>query len=335
MRPGVFLTFDVECSMGGAWANPSFKPISPKLGMMGMYGDNAFGLPLICDILDRFNIKATFFVEPFNDELGYPGETEPVCQFLIDRGQDVQLHIHPGHVFYGIHRQGMSFTLTDDVANLPADQQTEMLIEGAKRLEKWTGIKPIAFRAGKMAGSEEMLKNLPEAGLWIDSSYTFPFVNGNCKFSDKNPYNGSKWYNDVLEVALSGFKQFPFPGMHSSKPVDLMGTSFEECRDATKLICDAGADAVAILHSFSLFKIKDIQYNGGKLNWVVKRRFEKFCQWLNANRTAYPARTFSELGQLIQENGYQPEAIKPCTLNCHLRRLIRKSVQVMNNFYWF
>ena len=335
MRPGVFLTFDVECSMGGAWANPALKPISPRLGMMGEYGDRAFGLPLICDILDRYNLKATFFLEPFNDELGYPGETEPVCRFLVERGHDVQLHVHPGHVFYGLHRQGKSFTLTDDVANLTTDQQKEMLIEGAERIERWTGTRPIAFRAGKMAGSEQMLKILPEAGLWIDSSYTFPFVGGNCKFSEKNHYNGAKWYENVLEVALSGFKQMEFPGLHPSKPVDLMGTSFEECRDATKLICDAGADAVAILHSFSLFKVRDVQYNGGRLNWVIKRRFEHFCEWLTANSTAYPARTFSELGRMIREDGYHPQAVDPCRLKRPLRRLTRKTVQVLNNFYWF
>ena len=31
------------------------------------------------------------------DEQGYPGEGERICHYLLDHGQDVQLHIHPNH----------------------------------------------------------------------------------------------------------------------------------------------------------------------------------------------------------------------------------------------
>ncbi|NLV30790.1 MAG: polysaccharide deacetylase, partial [Acidobacteria bacterium] len=86
MQPGVLITFDVECSMGGAWQNPDLRPVPPRLGMMGEYGGRRLGIPLICDILERSRLGATFFVEPFNDELGWPGETEPVVRHLAERG---------------------------------------------------------------------------------------------------------------------------------------------------------------------------------------------------------------------------------------------------------
>lgn len=333
-QPGVFITFDVECSMGGAWGDPTLKPIAPRLGMMGEYGDNRLGIPLICDILSRYGLKATFFLEPFNDELGYPGQTEPVVQHLINNGQDIQLHVHPNHMHYGLHRANKEYTRTDQLADLDPDWQRQLIADGASRLEKWTGKRPIAFRAGNMGASEETLKALFEAGLWIDSSYTFPYVEGQCRFPDGQQFNGSKWYGQVLEVGLSGFRQPKVPGLHPAKPVDLMGTSFEECRDATRMICDAGADAVVILHSFSLFKVRDVQYNGGKLNRIVTRRFEHLCRWLSENRDRYPARTFSELGRLVKEDGYEPKAVEPCLINRPLRALVRKAVQGVNNFYW-
>ncbi len=114
-----------------------------------------------------------------------------------------------------------------------------------------------------------------------------------------------------------------------------MGSSFEECRDAVRMICDAGADAVLILHSFSLFKVRDVQYNGGRLNRVVTRRFERFCRWLAANRATYPARTFAELGRMVKEDGYEPKTVEPCMIRRPLRALTRNVVQVLNNFYWF
>jgi hypothetical protein len=335
MKSGIFITFDVECSMGGAWGGTGLKPIPPSRGMMGIYGKKAFGLPLICDILNRHQLKATFFLEPFNDELGYPGETEPICAFLMDRGQDVQLHIHPGHVNYGYHVAGKPFIKTDQMADLPPDRQRAMVADGAARIEKWTGRRPIAFRAGNMGASEQTLAILPEAGIWIDSSYTFPYVGGQCRFSDDVMYNGSKWYGDVLEVALSGFWQTRLPTLKPAQPVDLMGTSFEECREAMVKICEAGGDAVVILHSFSLFKVRDVQYKGGRPNRVVTRRFERLCQWLAANRDRYPARTFSELGRMVIEDEYSPKAVAPCRLNRPIWALTRRVVQGLNRFYFF
>lgn len=334
-RSGVYLTFDVECSMGGAWQDPSLKPIPPRLGMMGEYGERALGVPLICDVLERYGLKGTFFVEPFNDELGYPGETEPVCRYLVERGQDVQLHVHPNHWHYGLKRQGREFPFTDRMSDLSAEEQAFLVREGADRLEKWTGSRPVAFRAGNMAASEDTLRVLPQAGLWMDSSYTFPYLGERCRFPEGEPYNGSRWYGDTLEVALSGFRQTRLPGLSPSQPVDLMGASFGECRDAVRMICDAGADAVVILHSFSLFKVRDVQYRGGRLNRVVTRRFERFCGWLEANRERYPARTFLGLSGLIREQGYTPESVSPCKIHNPLRAVIRKGVQGVNSFYWF
>lgn len=334
MNPGVLFTFDVECSMGGSWNDPSLKPVPPRLGMMGDYGNRRMGLPLICDILDRHSLKATFFLEPFNEALGWPGETEPVVQYLVGRGQDVQLHIHPNHVHYGQHKAGKSFLMTDQMADLPVEEQEALLRSGAELLEKWSGVRPIAFRAGNMGASEETLHAMRKSGLWIDSSYTFPYVGKQCCFRETERYNGAKWYGDILEVALSAFQQTKLPGMPATMPVDLMGASFEECRDAVKMICDSGADAVAILHSFSLFKVRDRQYHGGRPNRIVIRRFERFCLWLNENRRKYPPRTFAEFGRLVRD-GYQPKAVPPCLINKPLRALTRKAVQGLNSFYWF
>jgi len=321
--------------MGGAWKDPSLKPVSPRFGMMGDYGGQQLGIPLICDILRRSNIQATFFLEPFNEELGWPGETEPVVNYLLQQQQDIQLHIHPNHIHYGQYRSGEKYVRTDQMADLDIATQKQMIVAGAELLENWSGVRPVAFRAGNMGASEETLTAISEAGLWIDSSYTFPYVGGQCRFEENERYNGAKWYGNVLEVALSAYQQPKVPGLHPAKPIDLMGSSFEECRDAVKMICDAGGDAVLILHSFSLFKVRDSQYNDGKLNKVVARRFEKFCQWLNDNREKYPPRTFAELGRLVADENYQPKNVPPCTINKPLRALTRKFVQGLNNFYWF
>ena len=333
MKPGIFITVDVESSMGGAWGDESLLPVSPARAVMGEYGDRRFGLPLMCEILGEADLAATFFVEPFADEQGHPGEMERPCRFLIDHGQDVQLHVHPNHWHYGLKQQGRPFDFTDCFAECSAEEQVELVSEGCDRLQRWTGRRPVAFRAGTMGASEESLEHLAAAGIRIDSSYTFPYAGGQCRFRPGEPYNGSRWYGDVLEVALSGFYQPRLPGLHPAKPLDLVGISFEECRDAVTRICSAGADAVVILHSFSLFKVRNVQYDGGRPDRIVTRRFRRLCEWLGGAADRWPTYTFVQLAEAIADNRYEAQAVPPPRLGGG-RALVRKAVQAYNRFYW-
>jgi len=334
MKPGVYITVDVECSMGGAWADPALRPVAPSRTVWGRFGDRKLGLPRIADILGEHGLKATFFVEAFMAEQGHPDGPEPICHYLLERGHDVQLHIHPNHKHYGMKQRGQDAPFTDQMADLPPQSQRELLKEGADRIEAWTGRRPVAFRAGNMGASEETLQQLPAARIRIDSSYTFPYLGGQCKFAERESYNGTKWYGDVLEVALSGFRQVRLPGLHPSKPLDLMGICFEECRDAVRQISAAGADSVLILHSFSLLKVRNVQYEGGRVNRIVSRRFARLCQWLAGNASQYPSYTFRGLAEALARGEYEAKAVPPCALHSPLRSLVRKAVQAYNGLHW-
>jgi len=334
MSGGVYITFDVECSMGGAWGDEKLHPVPPSRAMMGEYGDRKLGVPLICRILKDHGLAATFFVEVFAEEQGHAGQTAPICHFLVDEGQDVQLHIHPTHKHYGLKLAGKPHPRSDQLAGLDAAAQREMLEEGCGRIEQWTGRRPAAFRAGNMAADERSLEEMAAVGIRIDSSYTFPYLGRQCRFRDSQRYNGSKWYGAVLEMALSGFGSPALPGLHRSQPLDLMGTSFEECRDAIRLIRGAGADAVVILHSFSLFKVRNYQYDGGRLNRIVARRFRRLCRWLADNPADFPAHTFAQLAAAVEAGRYEAKAVPPCRLGNFPRAYVRRAVQLYNCAYW-
>ena len=333
MKPGVFITVDVECSMGGAWGDESLRPVPPARAVMGEYGDRALGLPLICGILNEAGLSATFFVEPFADEQGHPGQMERPCEFLVERGQDVQLHVHPNHWHYGLKREGRPFRRTDCFAECEAGEQRHLVEEGCDRLRRWTGHRPAAFRAGNMGASEESLQQVAAAGIRIDSSYTFPYAGGQCPFRPGDPYNGSRWYGEVLEVALSGFTQPRFPGLHRAKPLDVGGISFGEMRRAILRITEAGADACLILHSFSLFKVRDVQYNGGRPDRIVTRRFLRLCRWLAEGRDTLPVYTFSDLARAVDEGRCEARSAPPPRLSLG-PALVRKAVQAYNTLYW-
>ena len=334
MKRGVLISFDVECSMGGAWQDAALRPVPPSRAMMGEFGRKKLGLPLIVDILADSGLAGTFFVEVFTEEQGFAGLTEPICQYLLDRGQDVQLHVHPNHFHYAMHLRGEKHPGTDQLYELPPDTQIALLTEGRDRIARWTGRPAVAFRSGNCGSDEKTLAQLAAAGIRIDRSYTPAFAGGHCGFRPAEPYNGSKWYGDVLEVALSGFHQPRVPALHPMKPLDLVGISFEECRDAVAATHAAGADSVVILHSFSLFKVRDVQYNGGRPNRVVIRRLRRFCRWLADNAADVPVYTFAELAEAVEAGRYEARAVPPCRLGSPLRAVTRKVVQAVNNLYW-
>jgi hypothetical protein len=112
-----------------------------------------------------------------------------------------------------------------------------------------------------------------------------------------------------------------------------VGISFEECRSAIRNICKAGADAVIILHSFSLFKVRNYQYDGGRPNRIITRRFRRLCKWLKDHNEDYPTYTLSELAAAIAEGSYTAKAVAPCRLSGS-RAIVRKAVQMVNNLYW-
>ena len=334
LSPGVFITFDVECSMGGAWRDERLKPVTPERAIWGRFGDQELGIPLLVKTLDENGLKGTFFVDAFTDDQGYPGQMEPVCHYLLDRGHDVQLHVHPNKKHYGMKMRGEPHPRTDRIADLDANAQLALIEEGAERIRRWTGSRPVAFRAGNMAASEETLRQLESAGILIDSSYTFPYSGGQCRFQERDDYNGSRWYGGVLELALSGVRFPRLPGLHPAQPLDLVGMSFPECRDAVQSICTSGADVVWILHSFSLFKWRTVQYDGGRLNRIVARRYRAMCRWLGENAGQFPCRTFREVAVAISEGRYRAASVAPGLLANPLRSYMRRGVQVWNNLYW-
>ncbi len=333
MKPGVFITVDVECSMGGAWGDPALRPVPPVRAVMGRYNGNAFGLPLICDILRASGLAATFFVEPFVDEQGHPGEMEAPCRLLVEQGQDVQLHVHPNHWHYGLRQGDSPFAFTDCFAECTREERRTLVREGADRLRRWTGRRPVAFRAGNFGASEASLRDVASVGVRIDSSYAFPFAGSSCRFVEPDPYNGSRWYGDVLELAVSGCTQPRIPGLHRAKPLDLVAVGFDEMRAALERIVDSGVDACVILHSFSLMKVRNVQYDGGRPNRVVIRRFRKLCRWLAARRATVPVYTFSDLARALGQGGYAARSSPPPRLSLG-RALLRKAVQAYNRPYW-
>jgi peptidoglycan/xylan/chitin deacetylase (PgdA/CDA1 family) len=141
----VSLTFDVDAECGWLGEDPAY---ATKLSTLSeaSYGPTR-GLPRILDILDKHDVKATFYV---------PGDTAERhdVKRIVDDGHEV------GHHGY-LHKRSDA---------IDARQQREEIERGLTALDAQLGVTPIGYRSPSWELTPETLALLKEHGFTYDSS---------------------------------------------------------------------------------------------------------------------------------------------------------------------
>lgn len=334
----VFLTVDTETSIGGAFANPHFKPIGNKKRIFCTIDSKDYGIPLMMDILDEHNQKATFFVEVLNKYYFGEDETKEVCQFIAKRGHDVQLHLHPNYLNFR-KKNWMNLKKeernSDIIADYSLEKQVKLIAEGKRLLIKY-GIKnPIAFRAGSFGANDNTLIALKKNNFAIDSSYNIKYLGKNCRLNEEFKFNDVKEINSILEFPITSFLDFKLFSYLRFKPLDISGVSYFEIKKVLEKARILGLQhVVIILHPFSFIKAKDWQYNHIKPNHIVIKRFKKLCHFLNSNSDQFEVLSFSEF-----HNKYRKERSSSFKRTGEVfpyvgffPALVRKWIQALNKF---
>jgi peptidoglycan-N-acetylglucosamine deacetylase len=114
----------------------------------GQYG-NRVGVPRILKLLERYGVRATFFV-PAVSALLYPDEQRRV----IGEGHEIGVH-------------GWIHELN---SVLPRDAERDLLMRSAETLERITGVRPVGLRTPSWDFSPHTLSIEMEMGLRYDSS---------------------------------------------------------------------------------------------------------------------------------------------------------------------
>lgn len=114
----------------------------------GQYG-NRVGVPRIIDLLDRYGIKASFYV-PAVAALLYPDEQKR----LVAEGHEIGIH-------------GWIHELN---SVLPYEVERDLMFRSTDTLEKITGVRPVGLRTPSWDFSPNTLRIETELGLLYDSS---------------------------------------------------------------------------------------------------------------------------------------------------------------------
>ena len=290
----VFITVDTEHSIGGAFKDRNLKPVGNEKRIWGQIGDKSFGIPLMMDIAETYDIRLTFFVEVLNKYYFGENETKQVCEYIMNRGHDVQLHLHPNYLNFTL-KNPLERTYSDIIGTYSLGKQIQLIKEAIENLIQNGVPRPVAFRAGSFGANEETLRALKAVGFLIDSSYNKTYVGDTCLLDNKG-INDLTCLNEIWEFPITNFVESTKVRPKRFRPLDINGVSFQEMKSVLNQAKESGPRNITIImHSFSFLKPYDVQYNFVKPRWYVIRRFEKLCNFLKENPEAFETRTFGSL----------------------------------------
>ncbi len=307
----IFITVDTELwPYSPGWPVKSFANEKTDFNkefkdcFLGETIDGAYGLPFQLELLNKYGLSATYFLEPlFADRVG-AGYLANVVDLIQSHNQEVQLHLHtewlseiddstlPPHFNQFMHQ----FSL---------DEQTALINKGIKSLRMAGATKLNAFRAGSYGANQDTLRAVSKCGLSFDSSYNPSYLGTECRIQvtgNNQPLLQPQQIEGLWEFPISSFQDFTKVHRHAQ----LTACSFSELQTALTDAWQAGwFSFVIVLHSFELVKNRtsSSSLTPDKINI---KRFQKLCEFIASNPDKFRTTFFSEVNpDQIPDGGTQ------------------------------
>lgn len=235
------------------------------------------GIVYQMDKLDRHGLKGVFFVCPLPALLWGTAAIEDIVAPIMDRGHEVQLHLHtewlalapPGCNPLGAKtgRNLRDFTL---------GEQCELIGLAKTILERAGAPSPIAFRAGNYGANDDTLRALAANGMAFDTSHC-PALLGADDSIGLGPCHRRPVHRlGVVEVPVACIGDEGGPLRHAQ----LTALSVQEIIAALRHARSHELENFTLVsHSFEL-----LSRDRRRINLIVKRRFDHMCEQVAAMR---------------------------------------------------
>ncbi|NMM75429.1 hypothetical protein [Acidovorax sp. SRB_24] len=335
MKTKVYFTVDTENSMGGAWSDPTLRPVPSDRRIHCRIDGADHGIGWICQQLVKRNFKATFFAEVFASQVFGEDDSRRWMAYLKDHGQDVQLHTHLNFHFYAQQlAQGTLITRrTDDLVRLEDVERRRTLAQACEIFERLVGERPRVFRAGNWVCSRELLADLLQQGIVLDSSYNH-VVKGKGSFDETSlKVNALQVIDGMFELPVTlAHQMLPEPRLREGlRPLDPTSMSSWELRSSLEQAQQAGMEhVVLVLHCFSFVKSRDAQYQDLRPDRVVMNRFTALLDHLMAHNDRFEVSTLGELANSLRPVDLVTDTQTRIPQLGFARPLVRKLVQIAN-----
>lgn len=288
----VLITVDTE--------NPQFALIKGLYDydtILKNQGNVNYGLKKVVEVFNNNDVKATFFVNIYEQYLFGKQWMQAVCDVIKSSGHDIQLHTHPVWQFDAIKKKKIFLN------QYSLREQVEIIRSGMNDLEEITGERPIAHRAGSFGLNRNTIKALKLNGIKMDSSISD--VNYNYKKRKNGGYRMKAWSqnrivkkNGLIELPLTYYKD----GTKNIE-INLESITLKRIKEIYRQLKSHDIHYMNIIfHSFSFYIREYPQAKGGKSrfrpNLKVVKEVERILDFLNKESVQFV--TISELLEIVK-----------------------------------
>ncbi|CAN5417932.1 hypothetical protein BH09PSE4_BH09PSE4_19490 [soil metagenome] len=284
MPTPVFLTVDTEIM----WRHHE-SGLDPSEIFARSFEPAGVGIGYQLERLDRYDLKACFFVDPMPALVFGLDPIRGVVEAILEAGQKVQLHLHAAWTGAKAGDGGAKYSRFDLCDYSPSEQRD--LIEGAIDLLMAAGApRPVAFRAGSYGADDATLAALAELGIAYDSSHNGSEAPWPSMINLPARQMAPIERGGVIEVPVTLIEDQP----GSLRTMQVCALSTGEMRAALEhAVAERHAAVTIVSHGFEL-----ANRSGTRPNGIHVRRFEALCAMLGQMREQLPTTWFADRPEL-------------------------------------
>jgi len=325
MTLNVGLTFDIEFSINGTFAEPETRrPLGRESLLCRMEGREA-GIGTILNILNKHDLKATFFIEALQTTWFGDDEMGVIAHQIANQGHELQLHLHPVWLLFANPDWRTAVQKTPPVAEIhdsllarPAEEAHAIIEKGKAVFARWSLPAPTAVRTGSLIMDRALYPVFRDAGMSISSSVGCGIYQPGA--SDLNLYSAPRRFDEVMEIPVTSYWGADPLLRRRKRLATIIGMGAREQRALLESAQKSGAPCLVILSHVSEFCSQD-DNRMVRPNARTIGKFEQLCGNL-ARSPDFTAMTINQLAnKYCNDTARDDHALKVSRLVSALRFL--------------
>ncbi len=299
----VYITIDTEYSAGlAASLGLEARQENFARSISCATASGAVGIFFKMDLLERYGLKAVFFVDPMPALVWGVEAITDIVGPIIECGHDVQLHLHAEWLQLAGEANPLGKRTGRNIADFTFQEQCLLLEYARDTLVSAGAPAPVAFRAGNYGANDDTLRALAAIGLAYDTSHCPGIANSECRISLGPGVRHPIEHCGVIEVPIGCVGQFR-DGLRHAQITALTA------REMLAAIQHARHKEIGnftlVSHSFELLGVKR-----QKINRIVRRRFETLCRGI-ARIEGIATATYRDNPPLVVPANDAPQPVMP------------------------
>ena len=294
----VFITVDTEFyPLWPDWASAGLSRDIDR-DIYGITSRGPFGVLYQLEILAKYGLKASFFVEGLFACATGDEPMRRIVDEIQERGQEVQLHLHPEWLQW-MDKPLFESRQRETIDEFSAGEQNQLIAVAKENLVKAGATNISAFRAGDFAANAQTLEALAANQIAYDTSYNACYPKSLKDVSPLADALGPRQVSNLWEFPVTWWQDT----LGNRRHAQLCSCSSAELCGALLTAWAAGWHSFVIVsHSFELLKKRRKRVSKPAPDPLVVRRFDHLSRFLQQNSDKFQTCHFADI---------KPDSIPP------------------------